>query len=175
MNPGVGIYPKDDFLCCFASPADPNEEAPPASWGPRLPSQGQQAKVIYEELKAWSQTHLSFLSCVLFFVTHPDTISKQQKKKKKSYFWKERKKKKKQFKQPLQKTQLQLKGLTPGWGVKSIFVISLSILISGLRRTGWCLCVYCATVGFPYFGGPLVSVWSPCMHSYCLNENTDTG
>lgn len=93
-------------------------------------------------------------------------------KKKKSYFWK---KKKKQFKQALQEPQLQLKGLTPGWGVKSIFLISLSILISGLRCTGWCLCVHCATVGFPYFGGPLVSVWSPCMHSYCLNENTDTG
>lgn len=84
-------------------------------------------------------------------------------------------KKNKQIKQALPEPQLQLKGLTPGWGVTSIFVISLSILISGLQRTGWCLCVHCATVGFPYFGGLLVSVWSPCMHSYCLNENTDTG
>lgn len=25
------------------------------------------------------------------------------------------------------------------------------------------LCVYYVTAGFPYFGGPLVSVWSPCM------------
>lgn len=27
----------------------------------------------------------------------------------------------------------------------------------------------------PLFCGPLVSVWSPCMPSYCLNQNTDTG
>lgn len=117
-------------------------------------------------------THLSFLSSVLFFFAHPYTISKQQQKKEELLL---RKKTKKQIKQALPEPQLQLKGLTPGWGVTSIFVISLSILISGLQCTGWCLCVHCATIGFPYFGGLLVSVWSPCMHSYCLNENTDTG
>lgn len=38
-----------------------------------------------------------------------------------------------------------------------------------------CSCVYYVTANFPYFGGPLVSVWSPCIPSYCLNQNTDTG
>lgn len=73
------------------------------------------------------------------------------------------------FEQTLQNTQLQLEGLTPGCGVKSIFVINLSILISGSQRTRWCLCVYCATVGFPYFGGPLGQCLEP-MYAQLLSE-----
>lgn len=48
-------------------------------------------------------------------------------------------------------------------------VINLSILISGSQRTRWCLCVYCATVGFPYFGGPLGQCLEP-MYAQLLSE-----
>lgn len=135
--------------------------APSGGRGKNCPHKGNEQSWYTRRLNL--EAKHTCLSCVLFFFGHAYTIPKQQHSKKKSYFWK------KQLKQTLQNTQLQLEGLTPGCGVKSIFVINLSILISGSQRTRWCLCVYCATVGFPYFGGPLGQCLEP-MYAQLLSE-----